>query len=75
METPFQNPQPVETMPEKTVEKSIGPAIGIIVIIVLIVLGGLYFWGQRLERQKALPQNVPDQNSSMNKAVSGSLQS
>jgi uncharacterized membrane protein YfbV (UPF0208 family) len=28
-------------------EKPIGPAIGIIIIIAVIVIGGLYFWGQR----------------------------
>ena len=26
---------------------SAGPVIGIIVILVIIILGGLYFWGQR----------------------------
>lgn len=31
--------------PKKT---SVGPVIGIIIIIVILVLGGLYFWGQNL---------------------------
>ena len=39
-------------------EKSIGPAVGIIVIIVVIVLGGLYFWGQRIEKQKEISTPV-----------------
>ena len=28
-------------------EGSAGPVIGIIIILAVIVLGGLYFWGQR----------------------------
>jgi hypothetical protein len=28
-------------------EGSVGPMIGIIIILAVIVLGGLYFWGQR----------------------------
>lgn len=45
-------------------EKSIGPAIGIIIIIVVIVLGGLYFWGQRLEmRSPATTENPPVENT------------
>ena len=42
------SPQPQE-------EKSAGPAIGIIIIILVILLGGLYFWGQRAEQQE-IPQ-------------------
>jgi len=45
--------QPIQSAsPQPVGEKSIGPAIGIIVIIAVIVLGGLYFWGQRIDRQK-----------------------
>jgi hypothetical protein len=37
-------------------DKSIGPAIGIIIIITVMVLGGLYFWGQRAEKQTPVSQ-------------------
>jgi len=30
-----------------TKEGSVGPVIGTIIILAVIVLGGLYFWGQR----------------------------
>lgn len=30
--------------------KSTGPVIGIVIIILIIVLGGLYFWGQRADQ-------------------------
>lgn len=32
---------------ERSNEGSAGPIIGTIIILVVIVLGGLYFWGQR----------------------------
>lgn len=30
-------------------QNNIGPVIGIIIIIVVLLLGGLYFWGQRVD--------------------------
>ncbi len=30
-------------------DKSAGPAIGIIIIILVVMLGGLYFWSQKTE--------------------------
>lgn len=33
---------------EKPKGSSVGPVVGAIIIIVLIVLGGLYFWGKKL---------------------------
>jgi hypothetical protein len=42
-------------------ERNLGPAIGVIVIIALIVLGGLYFWGQRMD--KKVPPPAQDTNS------------
>jgi uncharacterized protein HemX len=46
--------------------KSVGPAIGIVVIILIVVLGGLYFWGQRMNTQTTEGTNTqtmsePDQ--------------
>ncbi|MEQ1561681.1 MAG: hypothetical protein ABL899_03105 [Nitrospira sp.] len=34
-------------------ESSIGSIIGTIIIIAIIILGGLYFWGKRIEENKA----------------------
>src|SRR3990167_8555289 len=44
-------PNPVNSAPimEKS-NGSIGPIIGAIIILAVIVLGGLYFWDQRQER-------------------------
>ena len=34
-------------------KSSVGSIIGTIIIIALIILGGLYFWGKRIEESKA----------------------
>jgi uncharacterized protein HemX len=49
---PNQNPVPPVTPSQS--DKSVGPAIGVIIIILVVILGSLYFWGQRIENQNAL---------------------
>ena len=44
---PMQPLQPVE-------EKAIGPAIGVIIIILVLILGGLYFWGERMNKNTVM---------------------
>ncbi len=39
---------PMQSMDPQPERKSVGPAIGIIIIISVLILGGLYFWGQKL---------------------------
>lgn len=46
--TPVNN-APTTQMPEKA---SMSGVIGTIIIIALIILGGLYFWGKRINTQK-----------------------
>ena len=41
-------------------KSGVGSIIGIIVIIAIIVLGGLYFWGKRIEESKAVQQMTTD---------------
>ena len=41
---------------DETKKTGIGSTIGTIIIIALIVLGGLYFWGKRLEESKNISQ-------------------
>ena len=33
-------------------KKSIGPIIGIAIIVVIIIFGGLYYWGAQISRQE-----------------------
>ncbi len=49
---------PVSAPMPSTEERNLGPAIGVIVIIALIVLGGLYFWGQRIDRKSPAPMET-----------------
>ena len=49
-------------------EDSSGPIIGVIVILALVILGGLYFWGQR----SASPLSTGDENLESIKMQSGS---
>jgi uncharacterized protein YpmB len=49
-------------MEEKT---SIGSVIATIIIIALIVLGGLYFWGKRIEQEQATQSFTPTTNVSV----------
>ena len=41
----------VMNMPPKEESNSAGPVIGIIVILVIIILAGLYFWSERAPTQ------------------------
>lgn len=62
--------QPINTIPEN--KSSIGSIIGTIIIIAVIILGGLYFWGKRVEeakiRQNLVTETVP-QNNQMDEAA------
>jgi uncharacterized protein HemX len=42
-----QAPRPSYNMPPQHKEGSLGPIIATVIILAVIVLGGLYFWGQR----------------------------
>jgi len=49
----------------KKTEGAVGPVIGSIIIIALIVLGGLYYWGSIINStQKKDSENVPEENIS-----------
>ncbi|OHB18481.1 MAG: hypothetical protein A2854_04340 [Parcubacteria group bacterium RIFCSPHIGHO2_01_FULL_56_18] len=56
---PPSNPPPVdlqEFITPKTQKPSAGPIVGIIIIVLLLVVGALYFWGAYLNSQ-----NTPDE--------------
>ncbi len=44
-------------------KKPVGPIVGIIVIIILMIFGALYFWGARLNQQQNPPPYIPAENS------------
>lgn len=49
---PQENMRPDETSPnpmgDGKEDKSFGPLIGIVIIVIILILGGLYFWGQQV---------------------------
>jgi cytoskeletal protein RodZ len=81
LNNPTPTPIPASTMastvssPEN--HSSIGGVIGTIIIIALIILGGLYFWGKRIEENKAqqtlesmdLNQTAPTNSNSEASAI------
>lgn len=44
-------------------KSSVGGIIGTIIIIAIIILGGLYFWGKRIEESKANQNLVSDEST------------
>ncbi|MFZ2521975.1 MAG: hypothetical protein WAX44_02125 [Minisyncoccia bacterium] len=50
-------------------KSSIGSIIGTIIIIAVIILGGLYFWGKRIEESKMKQDLISEsQNTQINEA-------
>ena len=39
--------------------KSFGPIIGIIIIVIILIFGGLYFWGQQLNEEVSIESLAP----------------
>lgn len=63
----FQNPNPAPSaMPNEPVpapipvqtESKLGPIIGIVIVILVLVLGALYFWGEKLNRESGVTNDV-----------------
>lgn len=49
-------------------EGSVGPIIGSVIIILLIIMGGLYFWGSIIQRQN---ENAARQRQMRTEDLSG----
>jgi len=47
--------------PEPQHKSSIGPIAGAIIVILLLIAGGLYFWGAQLNKQEDVPSFIPSQ--------------
>ena len=59
--------------PQTQNKSSIGSIIGTIIIIAVIILGGLYFWGKRIEeakiKQNLIAEPVTTETTEMNEAT------
>lgn len=58
---PNVNPTVVNPMSVNTNKSSLGSIIGTIIIIAVIILGGLYFWGKRIDEAKMNQELVSGQ--------------
>lgn len=64
-QAPQQSPQPANTPSNQGNKEntSIGPVVGIFIILAIIILGGLYFWGKQVANDT---DNGPDAEEIMN---------
>lgn len=49
-----QSPSPAPQPPEKG---GMGPLIGSVIVIVILVIGAIYFWGDKLNKQESNPSD------------------
>jgi hypothetical protein len=66
-----------ETVSQGNGDSSVGPVIGIIIIIAVIVIGGLYFWGQRISNEgemttKEIQEQIEDDQTAEELEMVGS---
>ena len=62
-EAPLSRPEILEVRVPEQRKSGVGPTVGIIIILVLLIVGGLYFWGAHLNRQAEQLPFIPEQNS------------
>ncbi len=56
---PIPPSQPIQPEPAET-KGGIGPLVGSIIVIVILIIGAIYFWGGKLNRIDTLPaENNP----------------
>ena len=53
-------------------KRSIGPIIGIVVIIAVLVVGAFYFWGNKLNSSQPAPLTTSDEVSDIQTDLNGS---
>lgn len=66
---PSQTPPTPELLSGPKKKEPVGPLVGIIIIIAVVALGGLYFWGAQLNREQQeqpLPFIPPESGASLN---------
>ncbi|TSC67402.1 MAG: hypothetical protein G01um101472_423 [Parcubacteria group bacterium Gr01-1014_72] len=53
-------------------KSSAGPVIGSIIVIVILIVGAIYFWGAKLSREEAVPAGEADQTTAALRAQGSS---
>ncbi|MEK7179877.1 MAG: hypothetical protein AAB706_00195 [Patescibacteria group bacterium] len=62
--------QPIQ---EPRTPSSMGALIGIIIVIAIIILGGMYFWGQRVDQKENIIEKDTATQSLQNQGTSDDL--
>lgn len=50
---PTENKPPVIQISNQHRDEGAGPVIGAIIVVILLVFGALYFWGQKLNAERS----------------------
>ena len=64
--SPTQRQVPLDTsrvLPVYEKKTAIGPVVGIIIILILLSFGALYFWGASMNREQEQLPFIPEDNS------------
>lgn len=59
--TPQEPQEPAAKEVNEKPHKSVGPIVGIAIIIVIIIFGGLYYWGAQLNREPPTAEEIENQ--------------
>lgn len=62
---PTQTPEPTKS--------SVGPLAGAVIVILLLVAGGLYFWGAQLNKQEEVLPFIPSNDSAEDTSVNSDM--
>jgi len=62
---PTQTPEPTKS--------SVGPLAGAVIVILLLVAGGLYFWGAQLNKQEEVLPFIPSDDSAEDTSTNSDL--
>jgi uncharacterized membrane protein len=58
----MENEQNTTVSPQE--DHSFGPIVGIIIIVMILIFGGLYFYGASIKEAAIMPQGAAQKNSS-----------
>jgi hypothetical protein len=62
---------PPTPMPQEPQKSSVGPVAGAVIVILLLVAGGLYFWGAQLNKQAEVLPFIPSNDTTEESTVTG----
>lgn len=55
---PENPPQNIQISNQAPKNSGVGPIVGVVIVVAIVIFGALYFWGQRLNKQESVPPLV-----------------